>query len=487
MLLSLILLGLCHVAIVESTCRPRKTESPNVASEALDIPLIEAGNDLIKTLVPIKTQQCESSALCSLSNVVPQNHINLRYGLDDNALVEIALVMDRSTIVLEDVPSVQKVDCDLISKSVLVTFNDAADFTAVTNQWSALEDEFILITNHMGDCDTEFERGFFLADVNTMNIMASNMSVHLFAEPTDAASSGQSMDVFFNNMPALEALYEPKRGIEFHKDGLTIESNVSLDPGFSLNNHNDSSFYIVTTSHAQINSSVTWSGALKFSIFERKVKEFWFDVKQSLHYDVGLGLDIKVPIIQDLAFRFPVASAFAFNIPGLLHLGPELTLDIGVRFKVREKVHLSTNFSSSITDGHTFIDFLDSDNNRVDGWNPTYTATADISSESKNFTIMPNVGASVRFACTIFHSVLDLSTGVTAMTGFPFRFGPTTTEPGDPSGNITLPVGEECPNKFGYKKSFAVLITTFATSFLKKEYPLYEKPISSGCLPWYSP
>ncbi|KAJ4388241.1 hypothetical protein N0V93_008848 [Gnomoniopsis smithogilvyi] len=470
------MLGLCHIVNAVSASKPGE-ERPSDSAE----------DDIINTtLVPITTNKCGSEVLCNALNVVPQDVVTLDYGLDNDALVEIALVMDRPTIVLEDVPSIHKVDCDLVSKSILIAFNNTADFIAVTDEWLALVDEFILITNHMGDCDSEFERGFFLADVNTMNVIDSSMSVHLFAEPTDAASSGKSMDVFFNNMPALRSRHDTKRGINFHRDGLAIESNVSLGPGFALNNKNDSWYFNVTTSHAQINSSVTWSGALKFSILEMEVKEFWFDVKQSIYYDVGLNLDFKAPITQNLAFKFPVVSYYAINIPGLINLGPELTLGVGARFQVQEQVQLATNFSSNITDGHIVLDLLDSDKTIVDEWNPTYTATANIS-DSRNVTIMPNVAATVRFTCSIFHGVLDLSTGVTAMTGFPFKFGPTTTQADVDSGNITLPVGELCPNRFGYKKDFAMIIIAFATSWLKKEYPIYEKPIDSGCLPWISP
>ncbi|KAJ4421751.1 hypothetical protein N0V82_003595 [Gnomoniopsis sp. IMI 355080] len=393
--------------------------------------------------------------------------------------------MDHPAIVLEDVPSIQQVDCDLFSKSIWITFNKTTDFIAVTDHWTSLVDDFVLITNHLGNCDSEFERGFFLADVDTMVITPTNMTVHLFAEPTDAISHGISMDVLFHDMPALEARHDLRRGLDFKENGLTIASNVSLAPGIALNDKNDTMYFIINAGHAQINSSVTYSGALKFSMLEMKVTEFWFDVKQSIYHDIGLAFDFKAPLVHDFAYKFPVASYYAVNIPGIIELGPELTLGIGVRFKVEEQVQVTTNFSSTITGGHAFIDFLDADKTRVDEWNPTYTATANIS-DSKNVTITPNVATTVRFACSLFNSVLDFSTGVTAVTGLPTRFGPTTTQAAVDSNNITLPHGGNCPSGFGFKKDFAVIIIAFATSWLKREYPVYEQPIDSGCIPWLS-
>ena len=59
------------------------------------------------------------------------------------------------------VASVSSVKCS--ADSVAITFNDSSVFEATEAAWSA-EGTFVLITNHLGDCDVELERGMFLVN-----------------------------------------------------------------------------------------------------------------------------------------------------------------------------------------------------------------------------------------------------------------------------------------------------------------------------------
>lgn len=51
-----------------------------------------------------------------------------------------------------------------------------------------------MITNHMGDHDAEFERGFFLADVETLSFASDTLTVKATVKRTDINStSSKSM------------------------------------------------------------------------------------------------------------------------------------------------------------------------------------------------------------------------------------------------------------------------------------------------------
>jgi len=82
---------------------------------------------------------------------------NLTNNQDSN--INITHTMKYPTVILENVASVVSVDCDAVS--VAVTFNDSSIFETTQTAWDTVGD-FVLITNHLGDCDVELERGYFL-------------------------------------------------------------------------------------------------------------------------------------------------------------------------------------------------------------------------------------------------------------------------------------------------------------------------------------
>lgn len=90
----------------------------------------------------------------------PTVNISLPYGTGSQN-VNVNLTTSHSSVLLESLPGLVSVDCaaDLVS----VVFDSAADLATAHSEWSALS-KLLLITNHMGDCDTEFERGFFVAE-----------------------------------------------------------------------------------------------------------------------------------------------------------------------------------------------------------------------------------------------------------------------------------------------------------------------------------
>lgn len=113
------------------------------------------------TLTPV-------TASSDVAGLTPNVNVTLPYGYDTtgNSVVNIALTTISSSVLLESISSVTSVDC--VSDSVSVTFDTADDLASAYSQWSA-HPQLVLITNHMGDCDTEIERGFFTADSYTMD------------------------------------------------------------------------------------------------------------------------------------------------------------------------------------------------------------------------------------------------------------------------------------------------------------------------------
>jgi hypothetical protein len=98
-----------------------------------------------------------------LTNIVPQKHVVLNYGANSNSpassLVNVTLSMKYPTVLLEEISSVANVDCT--NSSVAVTFSSQVAYERSIADWSA-DGGFVMVTNHLGDCDAELERGMFL-------------------------------------------------------------------------------------------------------------------------------------------------------------------------------------------------------------------------------------------------------------------------------------------------------------------------------------
>jgi hypothetical protein len=94
--------------------------------------------------------------------VVPQTNVSLYYA--SNITVGGLVVnhtMAAPTVLLEQIASISNVDCT--ADSVAITFNDSSVFAYAQSAWS-INNSFVMITNHLGDCDPELERSFFVVD-----------------------------------------------------------------------------------------------------------------------------------------------------------------------------------------------------------------------------------------------------------------------------------------------------------------------------------
>lgn len=101
-----------------------------------------------------------STNIPTADTLAPQTNVTLPYGLNGTDFVNLTFTTSSSAVVLESVESLASVDCS--SDSVSLTFDNVDDLTSAYTEWSAY-DQLLFVTNHMGDCDTELERGFFLA------------------------------------------------------------------------------------------------------------------------------------------------------------------------------------------------------------------------------------------------------------------------------------------------------------------------------------
>lgn len=129
----------------------------------------------------------------SITAVTPRSNITLPYGNGNtttssssssnsrlasestpltNAVVNITLTTTYDGVLLETIENLVSVVCS--RDSVSMTFNDTDTLDAAYSIWSSY-DEVLLVTNHVGLCDTEFERGFFVS--SGFEAFASNLTL----------------------------------------------------------------------------------------------------------------------------------------------------------------------------------------------------------------------------------------------------------------------------------------------------------------------
>lgn len=122
-------------------------------------------------------------------NISPEKNLSLAWQTPDMAsLVAVTLGMQHPAVVLEDISDVTAVDCTG-NASVSVTFNNTDAYNEALSSWSGLNDSFVLVTNHLGDCDAEIERSFFVADTDTLASYEGNLTIIAKAEKKDVYST----------------------------------------------------------------------------------------------------------------------------------------------------------------------------------------------------------------------------------------------------------------------------------------------------------
>lgn len=140
------------------------------------------------SLVPVSTAS-RGGVTTAGRHIVPKKNLSLAWQTPNNdSAVSVGISMLNAGVVLEDIDDVTGVDCTG-QASVAITFNNTEAFNEAFTEWSSLNDSFVIITNHMGDCDTELERSFFLADSDTLASFATNLTIIAQAEKSDLVST----------------------------------------------------------------------------------------------------------------------------------------------------------------------------------------------------------------------------------------------------------------------------------------------------------
>ncbi|KAK0117527.1 hypothetical protein ONS95_011867 [Cadophora gregata] len=416
-------------------------------------------------------QDAASVPASKVQPIAPQTNITLGYSsinVTDQMTATIRATMKMPSVLLEDIDSIASVDCS--ATSVAVKFGNKADFEESFADWPA--SNFILFTNHLGDCDTDNTRGLYVVssvafDNATFTVTASSKKSN-FDEQTDemtveytkpAEAKREVTTTFFGDFPG---------NLNLNTDPLKKTLSVSVH-------------------EPKLGGSLAVSGHIHFSWLKLKATSFYVDV------DLGLSASANVKVAATASYGSEVYSfsptgitIAAFSIPGILDVGPALAFKMGVEVAASGTVEISADLSATITNGKAHIDFLDSKNTVTSGWDPVYTHAVNVSAAIEA-QVNPFVELTAEMAVNFLGGVLDLSSGIRAKPTLINVFSLQAQFNIDNANNVTIPAStdETCVNGIWFSNAFDFIVTAFVTQFYDIEVFRLDVPIyKSGCWTW---
>ncbi|EPE02600.1 hypothetical protein F503_06576 [Ophiostoma piceae UAMH 11346] len=421
-------------------------------------------------------------------NFLPSNIVSMQYGGADTSYVNVSLSTTHPAIMLEELSTVSSVDCD--DYSVSVAFNNSAAFKEATDEWKLTKDGLLFITNHLGDCDVELERGFFLAD----SIASDNKTLTIVAKTTKQQINDTATDIeiHFKGLPqtkvtpatltsncTADVASRTKRQI-VATPSLTIAHSVSLPPTVLFSE----APLTLTADKATISASATLSGTIRYSILTFTLKEFTVDFDTSLSTELGLDLVLTGAYNATPKYSAPALEYDVISVPGILTIGPELLFDVGVAVAVDAALAATAKVGASITDGNVHIDVLNQGLTTTSGWVPEFTHSVNIS-ENAHASIDPFVDVTVGIACKILDGLLDLSVALEAQPRFnnEFILAATQSESGNATSTaITTGGGSgSCANGVEVVSDFQFSLIAIVTQFWSDTIYSVNVPVANEC------
>lgn len=413
----------------------------------------------------------------------PSKNVSMQYGGVDTSYVNVSLNTTAPAILLEDLSAVSSVDCD--DYSVSVAFNSSSAFAQAASAWKLTKNGLLFITNHLGDCDVELERGFFLAD----SIAANNKTLTIVAGTTKQSINDTATDIeiVFKGLPQTAATTVSncsspsltKRDI-VATPSLTIANSLSLPPTVLYSQ----SPVTLTAEEASISASATLSGTIRYSILTFTLKEFTVDFDTSLSADLELDLVLTAAYNATPKYTAPALEYDVISVPGIIAIGPELLFDIGVAVEVDAGLAVQAKVSTAITDGNVHIDVLNQGAVTTSGWVPTFAHSVNIS-ENAHASIDPFVDVTVGIACKILGGLLDLSVALEAQPRFnnDFTLSAGQSESGNAtSATISTDGGSgACANGVEIVSDFEFSLIAIVTQFWSSTIYSVSVPVADEC------
>lgn len=477
------------------------------AVEELPKEVVQAGVETplntTTTLPPCKAPDVDVS---DKNNIIPAPQVSLFYGGDGTVTtpppaasvpygngtysnvtvpepqgsINMTLTTNNSFVALEYIESIIDVKC---SKDLLtVKFSDSESFDIAAKNWESLEAALIIVTNDQGNCNSEFERGFFKVDDVKPN--ADDLSIACTASAQKIEEIASTCEMTFSSLPAAtirkRITLNPSTTLAFGAALAEKKTLLNLDP-----------YVKITADEASFETKVTFSGKLNYDFWTFKVKELYFDLDASFDADVALSAEIKAAYNQTFEYNPTQLEYSLVLVPGVVSLGPGVAFGIGVDLSASAGVNVTTELGVTLPAGNLHMDLVNKDKGtKATGWNPKYSAKATISQKAE---VGADVYASltVQLAVKVLGGLIDLSSGLTAQPRINNHFtldanqklAVSGTGVSRPVGSVLQPVtgAVTCEQGVSVKSDFAFALKGFITKYWSQTLYGVTVPIVNQC------
>ncbi|KAI9047648.1 hypothetical protein LZ554_008359 [Drepanopeziza brunnea f. sp. 'monogermtubi'] len=413
-------------------------------------------------------------------NILPKKKISSYYSTNetDEAHITVNHTMKYPSVMLEDIASITLVECT--HNSVKTVFNDTKVFERARAFWIANHGPLVLVTNHLGNCDDELDRSFFIATSCQWDV--SSLTAVAYARKADVSSIATHSEISFGNIAAGSLVpVKRKRGVK--------DPTISFSPAYSIAPEttlfSQDSYVFVKADKGSFASNVTLSGYIRYDWVRFKAEELYFDLDADFNAELMFSASVEAELSTSFSFAAPLVAQ-GIVVPGVLELGPMLEFSVGSEIGVSGGVSLSTDFTVDLKGAKVHIDVLNSNNTVFSGWEPTYAGTADLDARV-DAGFNPYAALTVQVAANAFGGLLDLSTGLMAKSEFRNDFSIDANIAVNENGithNTDATADINCANGVYLESKFSFSLDAFATEWYSASIFEFVHPFFEQCFPW---
>lgn len=294
------------------------------------------------------------------------------------------------------------------------------------------------------------------------------------------------MSTNFTGLPTSTTALTPTR----KRDIILDTGNGTLAAAWDLGNVTLFEYepYVVATADASVDVSLTVSGYLDFDIWSFSLDALYVDVAATTSADLVLDVDVKAAYNDTFSYSAAVGY-YLVDVPGIITIGPDLTLAVGADVSASGAVSVSLDLGADVDDATLHLDLV-GDDTAASGWEPTYHANVTISEEVA-VGVTPFVAVTVELAFKVLGGLLDLSAGLTPRASFPTTATLSASQEVDvgtgTGGNVTItqPGGDgNCSNGALVESDFLFTLGAFVTEFWSTTLYNVTVPIADECYSW---
>lgn len=391
-------------------------------------------------------------------SVEPGYNISLYYEGPASAAIGAHVVaqMKYPSILLENIQGLSTVDCS--ASGVTLQFGNSQVYADALQTWPS--SSFYLFTNHLGDCDTEKERGLYLvdsfsSDESTLKIIAS--------------AHGDLLD---KSASAVSISFDSAERRLSQRD---LNAEIGVDWRGSLVN---TSYLSLNVTNAHLSAALRVNGNIDLDITKLSTTNVTLDLSLDLLAELQVSALAHASFSKDVYnYNWKPLSISSFTIPGILDLGPSLSLGLGVEFATRGQIGLNTELSTKLIGGGVHLDFLNSSNTKVTAWEPTHEASTNISIPI-DAQLNPYVGVEVAIGIVLFSGLVDLNAGIDTRASVVNEVSIDGTFSLDSETGVTFPQpAGACLNGAWFASDFVFGVWGFVTQFYRRSLWNISVPI----------